>query len=345
MNRRAYTLVELVLATAVIGIVLLGAQSAVLLASRAIPDPRGGPAAVVAASGALGGLADDLAVATAVSVMTPTDILFTVPDRTGDGNADTIRFSWTGTKGQPLLRTLNGGTPEPVADDVQSFVLTYETAEDALPTTYSHGPEVVLFENNPATGLASGYIQSNKWWAQYFKPSLASSARSWMVTRVAFVAMRRSGSTGRANVQLRLDAAGSPGAHVLRSELVLESSLSGSFQTKEVSGGSVAGLTPGVGLWLVFQWVADTEAFEIRYATSASADPVPPLATSADNGGSWTTISKSTLAFTVYGKVCSADSVQTQTVLTGIRARLRTGETDSTGLNVSVRTLTRPAVP
>lgn len=44
---------------------------------------------------------------------------------TGDGLPDAVRYEWSGTPGDPLPRTLNGGDPAIVAAGVQEFVLTY----------------------------------------------------------------------------------------------------------------------------------------------------------------------------------------------------------------------------
>lgn len=341
MKRRGYTLLEVVLAMAIMAVVLLGAQSAVVIAARAIPSGTGGPSAVVAASAALGTLADDLPVALSIDTMTSTDIQFVVPDRTGDAVNDTIRYVWSGIAGDPLKRIVNGGAGQVVIAGVQDFALAYDTAQVALPATWSDGPEVTLFSYAPSAPLDTGVVQSAKWWAQYFKPTLAANVRSWTVTRITFSATKHSGSTGSARAQLRLDTAGTPGATVLGENLILESGMNSSWAAQPASYTYASGLSPGQGLWFVLQWVSDTEAFDFQYKTVVGSSG-PPLVYSVNNGSSWAKQTDGEMVFTVYGKLCMQDPTQYQTVVSAVRCRLRTGATDATSLTQSWRILNQP---
>ena len=50
-----------------------------------------------------------------------------VPDRDGDTNSEPITYSWSGTAGNPLLRVLNNGSAETIAEDVHDFQVTHHT--------------------------------------------------------------------------------------------------------------------------------------------------------------------------------------------------------------------------
>jgi hypothetical protein len=65
--------------------------------------------------------------ASSIVTRSATQISLVVPDRTGDGAADTVRYSWSGTVGAPLQRQINGGTAETLLETVQAFGLTYDT--------------------------------------------------------------------------------------------------------------------------------------------------------------------------------------------------------------------------
>lgn len=345
MRRSAYTLVEVLLATAIMAVVLLGAQSAVVIASRAIPTATSGPSAVAAAGTALGLLGDDLGVATAITTATATAVQFTVPDRTGDAIDDTIRYQWSGTPGDPLERVVNGGKPAVVASGVQSFTLAYDTAQVALPTTWSEGPETTLVTLTGSTSLTNGVVQSNRWWAQYFKPTLSASARSWTVTRITFKATKNSNNSGKVKAQIRPDAAGKPGAQVLGEWPIFESSLDSSWTVIPANYACVSGLTPGQGLWFELQWVADTEALDFQYYTSTFAVSGGPLMMSANNGSTWSTVGNSQMLMTVYGTVCMPDAVKYRTAVAGVRCTLRTGTTAGSGISQSWRILNQPTAP
>lgn len=345
MNRHAYSLLEVILATAILAVVLLGAQSAVVIASRAIPSGTGGPSAVAAASAALGTMADDVMAATAFAVCNAADIQFTVPDRTGDGVDDTIRYVWSGVAGDPLQRIVNGGTAAVAAAGVQEFALAYDTVSSPLPTTYSDSAEMVLFAFAPSSPYSTGVVQSGSWWAQFFKPSLAADVRSWTVSRVAINTTKHSSAVGSTKAQLRPDAAGAPGSQVLGENLILESGMTASWAVPANNYTYVSGLTPGQGLWFVLQWVSDTEACDFQYKSGTGVGVGAPLVMSANSGASWSTVTNAEMVFTVYGKVNAPDAVTTQTVLTGVRCRLRTGTNDATSLSQAWRVLNQPVAP
>jgi len=50
---------------------------------------------------------------------------FVAVDQNGDGMPDTIRYSWTGVAGDPLMRQFNSNSEEAMAEDVHGFSLSY----------------------------------------------------------------------------------------------------------------------------------------------------------------------------------------------------------------------------
>ena len=52
-------------------------------------------------------------------------VTFTVPDRDNNGLSETIRYSWSGTPGDSIMRAYNGGVEVAVAEDVKYFSLEY----------------------------------------------------------------------------------------------------------------------------------------------------------------------------------------------------------------------------
>ncbi len=67
----------------------------------------------------------DLSLATALSQQSAEAVTLVVPDRNGDGQPETIRYSWSGTPGDPLTRQVNGSPAAIIAEDVHLFSLTY----------------------------------------------------------------------------------------------------------------------------------------------------------------------------------------------------------------------------
>ena len=130
-TRRGYTLLELTISMPLLAILMLGMASAISISSRSVPDSRTVPSAIVAVTGKLNQMADELNYATAISARASSDITFVTPDRNGNGSADTIRYRWSGIVGDPLLRSYQGSTDEIVLPTVQQFTLTYDAPVDA----------------------------------------------------------------------------------------------------------------------------------------------------------------------------------------------------------------------
>ncbi|MBL8990838.1 MAG: prepilin-type N-terminal cleavage/methylation domain-containing protein [Phycisphaerae bacterium] len=196
MTRRAFTLLELLTALAVSGVVLAGIGSALLAAARALPPKSDPVAASLSAAEAVATLTDDLRFATTVTTATATAVQFTVPDRTGDGTPETIRYEWP-APGGPLLRTFNGAQAT-LIDSVAAFELRYTVAtatESRTTTTTSAETLFASFDGwsgvTPTTGTTT--INATSWGAEYFsinQPGIPRAATNFRFTRVRAVLHR-----------------------------------------------------------------------------------------------------------------------------------------------------------
>lgn len=106
-------------------ILMGGMVASISIASRSLDDGAGPAGRTLAAAGVLEELNADLALAVSFSERTPTAVTFTVPDRTGDGQPETIRYRWSGEPDCRLLRQVNGEAEVTIAQDVRYFNLTY----------------------------------------------------------------------------------------------------------------------------------------------------------------------------------------------------------------------------
>lgn len=126
--RRGFSLVELVLAAALMAVLLGSMVSVFMVTLCAVPGTSGAAPSISAAAGALTQVAEELRTATSFSLRTGNIVVFTVPDRNGDGVEDTVRYAWSGAPGGPLIRTGRGGVTTTIATNVHAFSLTYTTA-------------------------------------------------------------------------------------------------------------------------------------------------------------------------------------------------------------------------
>jgi hypothetical protein len=328
----------------IFSVLLTGMGSAVMLARRAVPDGKKGTSAVVSAAGAMDRLAGDLTYATSIFTASPTELTFMVEDRNGDGSSEMIRYYWSGTPGGPLVRQVNGGAEATLLDGVQEFRLNYLRRSELLPSSYAEGDEVLLASYDATTYLGSVFVDRKTWCGEYFRPSLPSQITGWRVTRVRFRGRTAGPATEEIKVQLRPAVGVLPADSVLAEASVLESTLSSSFQWKEVTFGEMVNLPPGTGLCLVIKGLVDPDACEVRMRPRWAYSSNCRYVYSTDSGDHWKSPDSQQMLFYVYGKVSTPNPIQYRYLLTGVQATLRTGSDAASRLQTAIRVLNQPEV-
>ncbi len=119
---RAFTLLEVMLSTVIISVIMMAMTSVMALSTRCL-NSKGEN--VSRASDVIDEITTDLNLAESFSERTATAVTFTVPDRDNDTQSETIRYSWSGTSGDSIMRAYNGGSEVAVAEDVRYFSLEY----------------------------------------------------------------------------------------------------------------------------------------------------------------------------------------------------------------------------
>jgi len=127
MTRHAFTLLEMTLALGIAATVMIGTVAAIGIGGGAFAMAARGHATSAAADGAAR-IATDVRQALAIKELDAAATTFTVPDRTGDGVPDTLRYAWGGASGDPITVSLNGSAPEAVIDAVADADFTYLVA-------------------------------------------------------------------------------------------------------------------------------------------------------------------------------------------------------------------------
>ncbi|MCM2374807.1 hypothetical protein [Aporhodopirellula aestuarii] len=131
-NRVGHTLVELIVSLAGASVLMLGLSSTLFIALK-ITDPSSTPtSATLEGNDALTEFLSDIEFAISFSEQTASAVTFTVPDRNGDTLAETIRYVWSGTQGDPLTRQYNGGTASVLVENVHDFGLDYFQPDSAV---------------------------------------------------------------------------------------------------------------------------------------------------------------------------------------------------------------------
>jgi type II secretory pathway pseudopilin PulG len=126
-RRPGYTLVELMVSVGMASLLMGSLASVMYCAGRTLDHDDDKSIQTKQANDAFDDMAMDLAHATGFTERTSHAVTFQVPDRNNDSLSETIRYSWSGTLGDPLQIAYNGGTPATLVANVQALNLSYLT--------------------------------------------------------------------------------------------------------------------------------------------------------------------------------------------------------------------------
>lgn len=186
--RPAMTLAEVLVASAVMGVLAVSVGAAIVIAGQALPERGGRAEDQRKQQEAIEHLCGRLFCATDFISRAADSVEFQVPDETGDSLPDTFRYY---VNGGSLLRTLNGGSPVTLVGDVQSFSLTYQTQAVTASTTTTveiDSGEVQLARFDGWPGIVpTAYglnVSSANWMSEAFRITPPSGASNFRIVRV-----------------------------------------------------------------------------------------------------------------------------------------------------------------
>ncbi|MGB0714662.1 MAG: type IV pilus modification PilV family protein [Phycisphaerae bacterium] len=250
-KRRGFTLAETIVSAAALTVIMAGMGSAILITNRSIPDlsPQG--------ESRLGDthrhaqqLLDEVRTATWVRSATTDALVFSVPDRDGDGHDERIQYSWDGKVGSALVRTYNDEESVKILPDVTHFTLNLERDESV--ETYP-GPDVTQvsptahsYTTPGGTAFAVSDVQSL---GVCYKPDFAREISYWKPGEISFAT-----HTGSAQKMVKLylqDKSGLPTGEPLETVLFSDMSLLKSFSWHTVQFVNCPPLSPDQGVCVV----------------------------------------------------------------------------------------------
>jgi hypothetical protein len=343
-RHRAYSLLELVICLVILTIIFAAVESAVRVTARAIPDGRSTPSATALAAQALDTLTQDLTFATAVQParMTANDLELIVPDRNGDGAAETVRYQWAGS-GAAVTRQVNGGAVVPVAANVSEFALVFDKRAQANPATTTESPEVVLSSYDPQVTLNTQRVNSGSYCGQYFVPALPADATAWRVTRVMLKVGIWGASKGQTLVRLRTASGGLPTGSVVGQVILDESTLTNNSTWTSFTYANAGALRPADGLCVTLEWMSDSDSCGVEYVSGSGGAAAANLVSSGD-GLTWSAVTTDDLVYYVYGTYSTPAPVTYTYRLTNVRCALRVGADPYARCGTSARMVNEPSV-
>lgn len=275
LSRRGFTLVELVVASAISSILLLAIGGSIVLASKALPEAS--PATAMSNGVmAMSLIADDLEHAKTISRVSATGVELTLPDRDGDAADETVSYSWNGTAGTPLLREVNGGGGAELLKGADRFALTLRTVVegDAPRTLQQQTPEQTVFAGVTGT-TTSITLSTSAPVMEIFKPSLPAGATSWTLERLDMY-MSSSGTRSASMVVslYELDLTLLPLGSAIVAVTVNETSMPSALGWYSIPIGRVQGLNPNKTYGLIITQTTSTSgnAATLTYVGITAAD-------------------------------------------------------------------------
>lgn len=357
---RAFTLAELTVSLGIVGLLMAGLGSAVLLATRAVPSPASPANQIGAAAQGVDLLATDLYYARSFTSIQPTSITFTVAPRGSDSAPETISYSWSGAKGAPLMRQYNANPAVPVVRNVYNLNLLYNkltrTSVQNV-TTISTTPEQLVASFTNWSGLVlletSGdyAVSSSRQISEYFKldASPPAGATTLNITRATLNLKGYSGGGSVFTVGLYKPASGSaPSTTALAGPVNVSSSVLGTgYAWTDIyfSGATITNLTQDFCLVAS----APTTAYGC-YAQYLSAllAPSDPHVMETNSGSGWTSTAQE-MPFYCYGTWTTSTTTQ-QTITdyylqsVGVQMQVGPAAGPAVPLNTTVEVYTQPRV-
>ncbi|TWT47570.1 hypothetical protein [Botrimarina hoheduenensis] len=158
--RPAYTLIELLVATASASVLVVGLSAALFVSAKALNVDEGASIARSNGDAQLNRLLTDVGSALRFTERSPTALAFSVPDFTGDDQPETLRYAWSGTPGDPLTRSINGSAALPLVRDVRSLSFAgLEQVVAATDVTVAPDPPWPIVESFASQALSSAGVQ------------------------------------------------------------------------------------------------------------------------------------------------------------------------------------------
>jgi hypothetical protein len=322
-----------VLAAALMAVLFAGMQSAVMIASKAIPS-RAAATDFPAQGGALDRLALDISYAKTVSLTGSTKIAIVVADRDGDAADDTITYSWSGVASAPLQRQFNSGTAEDILKGVSAFSLSLQTEVVAGADSLVEGSEKLLGSYSSASNTTKYTVDPSAWVSQEIPVSLPAGTVDYRTTRVRMNLSASGAATGSSSIELRSLRAGAPTTRVLASASLDESTLPGGAGWVSIAAPSVRYLEPNESIGLLARATSASASVDVYYVNSGAPAGAGTMETSGNAGGTWTAAAGKAVMYELWGVCRTSGGGTSITRATSARVTVQAGSNAASELSL-----------
>ncbi|MBY0313305.1 MAG: prepilin-type N-terminal cleavage/methylation domain-containing protein [Phycisphaerales bacterium] len=288
-NARAggFSLIEVILAMAIVSILLVGMGAALTLSAGAADLGKEGNARSVTGGRAIELVRSELTTATGLIERKPASLIFTVPDRDGDAEEEKIGYTWSGVSGDPVMRSFNGATPRVFVDSAANIEFSHLV--QLAPKAETRTLQVLANYNANASGRASTVdVSTDAIMAQLWTAPV--SVVSVQINEVSVALLRKRNGTVR--VRLFLAGPGGPTSGTLAGagEISVRPNTFATVAFGTIAVSPPVDLSGGASIWVVVDALSSTQpVVAIPVETNQPGQPSSGfLATSLDAGANWT---------------------------------------------------------
>jgi hypothetical protein len=311
MKRRGASLVELVVAVGIAGVIAIGLNGALFVSVRTLPNAQSPAQTALSAGQLVDQIATELESAIYVFERTATSIGFTVPDRNQDGKVERIRYGWSGTPAGPLTRKYNGGTAVTLAGAVDVFSLTptYKNVAESYPSVcVEDASESLLIDKSSITGAANQNVSLTNWFGQYFTMALPAGAYAWRPTRVDCMAHQVLPLTSTAVEMRRAASTSTPDTKLLdQANDITDANLGGSYNWTISRFNNLPPLPSNAAICYVLRYKSSLLGASMTVESSSAGTGLLKTFTS---GLLWTNDGGNSLVSRMYGKLLRSSGTQ-----------------------------------
>jgi prepilin-type N-terminal cleavage/methylation domain-containing protein len=338
---RGFTMLEMLVAVIASTFLLAGLGSVMFIARQVAYSPTAAARRAKTAD-IINQISDELRYATVITQQTSQILEFIVADRDNDGTSEKIRYEWSGVAGDPLVKTVNGGTSVAVLTSVYAFNVTVQqNAKTTTLTTTTDSAEAILQSNTSIAGLKDRDISDVSYSAQIVTPGFFSSvpanATCWNITKVDFYG-KQSGGASTQVVQVSVRNSGdpldTPTSGILGSVSIPKSSL-----TTGDNWNTATFATPVRNLTFsrdyIIAWTGNASSTcRLRPSDNAAGG----VYESEDSGASWQYMSARQIFHRIYGTYTTPGPSYnvTRNYVSSIRLALQSGNQSSSRIDASI---------
>lgn len=198
--RAGFTLIEMVLTLSVTSILLLSMMSVMRILGKAVPSGTDAAKQALDITNALSRMRSDIEVASEITFPAGAVLQLSVPDRTGDGVDDVVRYSVVTNK---LQIQVNGSAGATLLEDVSSVdasSVPSSTAVAGTPIVEWLSPQVLMAAH---AGVLVETTHQTELRGMELIPILPSDAVAWRITAIEIPLRRASSNVPVVNVAIR----------------------------------------------------------------------------------------------------------------------------------------------